>query len=85
MRKRMRDIEVEQRRVDQSEADRDNRDRKIHMSIAVLIIDMQNRSRMTKKHPQRDEEIDEEMDEEVDEEIEEKMVKNRWKKRQKKK
>ena len=73
MRKRMRDIEVEQRRVDQSEADRDNRDRKIHMYIAVLIIDIQNRSRMTMKHPQRDEEIDEEMDEET----EEKMVKKR--------
>ena len=71
VRKRMRDIEVGQRRVDQSEADRDNRDRKIHMSIAVLIIDIQNRSRMTKKHPERDEEIDEEMDEET----EEKMVK----------
>ena len=55
VRKRVRDIEVEQRRVDQSEADRDNRDRKIHMYIAVLIIDIQNRSRMTKKHPQRDE------------------------------
>ena len=49
VRKRMRDIGEEQRRVDQSEADRDNRDRKIHMSIAVLIIDIQNRSRMTKK------------------------------------
>ena len=58
MRKRMRDIGEEQRRVDQSEADRDNRDRKIHMYIAVLIIDIQNMSRMTQKHPQRDEEID---------------------------
>ena len=75
MRKRMRDIGEEEGRVDQSEADRDNRDRKIHMSIAVLIIDMQNRSRMTKKHPQRDEEIDEKINEEVDEETEEKMVK----------
>ena len=62
MRKSVRDIEVEQRRVDLSEADRDHRDRKIHMSIAVLIIDIQNRSRMTMKHPQRDEEIDEEID-----------------------
>ena len=79
MRKRMRDIGEEQGRVDQSEADRDNRDRKIHMSIEVLIIDIQNRSRMTMKHPQRDEEMDEETDEEIDEEVdeetEEKMVK----------
>ena len=73
MRERMRDTGEEHRRVDQSEADKKYRDRKIHMSIAVLIIDIQNRSRMTMKHPQRDEEIDEEMDEET----EEKMVKKR--------
>ena len=54
MRKRVRDIEVEQGRVNQSEADRDHRDRKIHMSIAVLIIDIQNRSRMTKKNIHRE-------------------------------
>ena len=77
----MRDIGEEQRRVDQSEADKKYRDRKIHMSIAVLIIDIQNRSRMTMKHPQRDEEIDEDIDEkiveEVDEETDEKMLKKK--------
>ena len=54
VRKRMRDTGEEEGRVDQSEADRDHRDRKIHMSIAVLIIDIQNRSRMTKKNIHRE-------------------------------
>ena len=51
-------LENEQSRREVIVANQEQMDRK----KAVLIIDIQNRSRMTMKHPQRDEEIDEEID-----------------------